>query len=61
MAPLYEELALKLKMYNNIVIAEYDATMNNNEGINIRSFPTIKFYAAKDKEHPVTYNEDRSI
>ena len=35
--------------------------MNNNEGINIKSYPTIKFYPAKDKENPVIYNEDRSI
>ncbi len=61
MAPIYEELALQMKGYKDIVVAEYDTTMNNNEGISIKSYPTIKLYPAKNKEQPITYNEDRTV
>lgn len=43
LAPVWDELAEKLKD-ENVVIAKYDATANENEGVNIKGFPTLKFY-----------------
>jgi protein disulfide-isomerase A1 len=49
LAPIYEELATKLKGNKNLVIAAMDATANEAEGVNIEGFPTIKFYPANNK------------
>lgn len=49
LAPIYEELAQKLKANTNIVIAAMDATANEAEGVNVEGFPTIKFYPANNK------------
>lgn len=44
LAPIYEGLAKKLLVNPNIIIAKCDATANEIEGVNIESFPTIKFW-----------------
>lgn len=44
LAPIYDELATKLKSNPNIVIAKVDATVNECEGVDIQSFPTLKFW-----------------
>ena len=43
MAPVWDELAKKLQD-ENVVIAKYDATANENEGVNVKGFPTLKYY-----------------
>jgi protein disulfide-isomerase A1 len=61
-APIYEAYAKKL-MENgnqNIVLAEMDATANEVKGVEIKSYPTIKFYGKKSKTSPIEYKEDRS-
>jgi hypothetical protein len=37
-------LAKKLSVNPNIIIAKCDATANEIEGVQIESFPTIKFW-----------------
>jgi len=60
LAPIYDELATKLKNNSNIVVAKMDATANEAEGVNVQGFPTIKFYPATDKT-PVDYSGDRTV
>ena len=43
LAPVWDELAEKLQD-ENVVIAKYDATANENEDLNIKGFPTLKYY-----------------
>lgn len=59
LAPIYDELALKLKENTNLVIAKMDATANEVEGVNIKGFPTIIFYPKADKKNPITYDGER--
>ena len=61
-APIYEAYGKKL-MENgnpNIVLAEMDATANEVKGVEIKSYPTIKFYGKKSKTSPIEYKEDRT-
>ncbi len=43
LAPIWDQLADKLKD-ENVVIAKYDATANENVDVNIKGFPTLKYY-----------------
>jgi len=61
LAPLYEELGINLKDKPNIVISKIDATANDVPmKYNIRGFPTLKFFPAKDKT-PIDYEGDRTL
>lgn len=44
MAPIWEELAQELKSVEGLVIADFDATANEAQGVEIQGFPTLKFY-----------------
>ena len=46
LAPTYVELAEAYKDDPDVIIAEMDATANEVEDINIRGFPTLKFFKA---------------
>jgi len=44
----------------NILIAKIDATANEVPGVNIKGFPTIKYYAGNKKsEAPIDYEGER--
>jgi protein disulfide-isomerase A1 len=43
LAPTWDELAEKLKD-EDVVIAKYDATANENEQVDVKGFPTLKYY-----------------
>lgn len=60
LAPIYETVAKKLSHNPNIVIAKIDSTANEVPGVNIRGFPTIKFYANGKKDAPVDFEGDRT-
>jgi len=38
-----------------------DATENEVEGIQIHSFPTIKFYPANKKSEPIDFDGERTL
>ena len=62
LAPIYIELANKLKKYNDkLLIAEADSTANEFEGVDVRSFLTIKFWLGKNKKKPVDFNDDLTL
>lgn len=48
--PIYEELAMKYKDHESIVIAKMDSTANELEHTKIQSFPTIKLYQKGDNK-----------
>ena len=57
----YEKVAKKLKEKNHkVILAKMDATENEFEGLDVTSFPTIKFYPGNKKEKPKNYYGDRT-
>jgi len=43
LAPIWDELHTKLSE-EDVVIAKYDATANENEQVDVKGYPTLKFY-----------------
>jgi len=44
MAPTWESLAEEFRAVEGLVIADMDATANEPEGVDIKGFPSLKFY-----------------
>lgn len=60
LAPKYEALAKRLAHNKKIVIAKCDSTANEIPGINIKGFPTLKYFPGNKKESgPVDYDGGR--
>ena len=59
LAPKYDKLGEMFKANANVIIAKVDATANDTP-VDIKGFPTIKFYPAGDKSNPLTYDGERS-
>ena len=61
LAPIYEQLAQKLKSEKNLVIAKIDATANDypKKVFEVSGFPTIFLATAKDK-NPILFSGDRT-
>lgn len=60
LTPVWEELGEAFKDNANVVIAKFDATVNEADGVEIRGYPTLKFYP-KDNKAGVDYDGDRDI
>jgi len=60
LAPVWEELGEAMKDHKDLVIAKFDATTNEAEGVNVRGYPTLIFYS-KDNKEGVTYEGDRDL
>jgi len=60
LAPIYSEMATELKKNKNLVIAKIDATANELENVQIKGYPTLKFYPANKKSAPVDFSEDKT-
>jgi protein disulfide-isomerase A1 len=60
-APIYEEVAQKLKHNTNLVIAKMDSTANETEHVSIQGFPTIKFWPAGNKSKALDFEGDRTV
>jgi len=50
LAPHWEALGEHVKDFSDIVIAKYDATLNENEQVTVEGFPTLIFYPKGNKE-----------
>lgn len=60
LAPVWEEVATELKDVPGLVISKFDATTNEVDGVEIRGYPTLKFYPKSDgKKVPVDFDGDR--
>jgi len=59
LAPIWEQVAEELKDVPNLVIADFDATTNEVEGLDIKGYPTLKFYAAGKKSSPIDFDGER--
>jgi len=60
LAPVWEELGKDTADIEDLVIAKFDATANEVAGLEIRGYPTLKFYP-KDNKAGVDYNGDRDL
>ena len=62
LAPIYIDLAKKLSNNKKLLIAECDATANEFEDIEIKSYPTIKFWPGNAKNKPpIDFKGDRTV
>ena len=59
LVPEWEKLATDLKDVSGLVIAKMDATANEVDGVDIRGYPTLKFYPRGKKSSPVDYDGNR--
>jgi len=59
LAPEYLKAAEQLKAVHGLTIAKVDATANEIESVDIKGYPTIKFYPGDDKQHPVDFDGGR--
>jgi len=58
--PVIEELAKKLKLSPNLLIARMDGTKNEVENIRMKEFPQVKFWKATDKKRIVDFTGDKT-
>jgi len=60
LAPIWDELAADVMDIDDLVIAKFDSTANEVAGLEIKGFPTLKFYP-KDNKAGVDYSGDRDL
>lgn len=61
LAPIWDQLATELKDISDLVIAKMDATANEVDGVEIRGYPTLKFYPKDSKKSPLDYDSERDL
>jgi protein disulfide-isomerase A1 len=61
LTPIYEELAKKVAHNKNLVIAKMDGTANEHPSVQIKGFPTIKFFKKGSKSSPADYEGGRTL
>lgn len=59
LAPVWDEVATELKGVAGLKIAKFDATANEVNGLEIRGYPTLKYYKRGEKDQPVSYDGGR--
>lgn len=52
LAPIWDQLAEELKDVPHLTIAKMDATANEVEGVDIKGYPTLKWYPKDGKTNP---------
>ena len=60
LAPIWDELADSYAGVDDLVIAKFDATVNEVAGLQIQGYPTLKWYPKGDKSGQ-TYEGDREL
>jgi len=60
LAPVWDQLGEDTKDIEDLVIAKFDATANEVAGVDIRGYPTLKYYP-KDNKAGVDYSGDREL
>ena len=61
LAPIWEQLASDLKDVKGLVIGEFDATANEVESVDIKGYPSLKFYPKGQKGSPIEYDGGREL
>lgn len=61
LAPIWDELAKDLKDVAGLTIAKMDSTANEVDGVDIRGYPTLKFYPKGQKGSPIDYDAGREL
>jgi protein disulfide-isomerase A1 len=59
LTPVWDELGKDLKDVKGLKIAKMDSTANEVDGVEIKGYPTLKFYAKGAKDAPVDYDGER--
>jgi protein disulfide-isomerase-like protein len=57
LAPKWEKLAQEYSSNKDLIIAKFDATKNEAEGVNVEQFPTLIFYPKGGKDE-IPYDGD---
>lgn len=57
----FNELADKISYNENILLVKIDASENEVDEIEIKTYPTIKFFPANSKKIPIDYNGNRDF
>ena len=60
LAPTWDQLAEDVKDIEDLVIAKFDATANEVAGLEIRGYPTLKYYSKTNKAG-IDYAGDREL
>jgi len=60
LAPIWDQLAAEYANVNDLLIAKFDATANEVEGLEVRGYPTLKFYS-KENKAGVDFNGERDL
>jgi protein disulfide isomerase len=60
LAPHWEDLGKAFADNENVVIAKFDSTENEAEGVDVQSYPTLIFYPRDNKEG-VPYDGEREL
>lgn len=58
-APHFVAAATALSANPNVVLAEFDGTLNEVEGVEITGYPTILWYPKDKTAEPIKYNGER--
>jgi len=61
LAPVWSQVAEELSSVPGLRIAKMDSTANEVESVEIRGYPTLKFYARGQKGSPKEYEGDREV
>lgn len=61
LAPIWDQLASDLKDVQGLTIAKMDATANEVDGVDVRGYPTLKFYPKGAKNSPIDYDGGREL
>jgi len=59
LSPIWDEVATDLKDVTNLVLAKMDSTANEVDGVDVKGYPTLKFYARGHKSSPVDFDGER--
>jgi protein disulfide isomerase len=60
LAPVWDSLAEAYAGVEDLVIAKFDSTTNEADGVEVQSYPTLKFYP-KDNKEGVAYDGGREL
>lgn len=61
LAPEWDKLASDFSDVKGLTIAKMDATANEVDGVDIRGYPTIKFYPKGGKAAPIDFDGGRDL